>query len=282
MKNQYSARARRWVWLVAAYVLASCAAPSGPTPDPRLTGPRDGDLQRILASPRPPLVVATPSQPAQLSPRSMARLTPEALSEQRGTRLVQIAAVPLLRSTQEGAAFLSAQGHRALAQGEPTASCPALSVAPPGAPTAFAATQASLTLCLDVLARRGAPATCGCRLIALDNALMAPLGRFSFAPAVSALMIKGRKATRLIAEAEVQGDVAITRLRDAAGEIGVLSAASASDEVAAIIDGVVYIGTRAPFGFRRGRLAERITLTGEDGERLSLLVGVERRDATPK
>jgi hypothetical protein len=111
---------------------------------------------------------------------------------------------------------------------------------------------------------------------------LAPIERFAFAPAVSALMIVGGKATRLIAEADVQGGVAITHLRHASGEIGVLHATGTSDEVLAIINDVAYTGGRKPFGFRRGRLAERITLTGAAGERLSLLIGVERRDATPK
>ena len=282
MKNRFGASLRRLIWLAAGAFLASCAAPNSAPQDPRLTGPRDADLQRILATPRPPRVVATADQPANFSPRAAARLTFEALSQQRGARQVQIAAVPLLRSTTEGATFLEMAGHRALAQGEPSASCPALSHAPPNAPNPVAAATVSLSQCLDELARRGAPASCGCRLIALDDALLAPLGRFAFAPAVSALMIHEGTATRLIAEAEVLNGTEIIRLRTAAGEVGTLRALPSGDEIAGVINEVRYSGTRTPFGYRRGRLAERLTLQSPSGERLSLLIGVERRDATPK
>lgn len=282
VKNRFGAATRRCFWLAVGCLLASCATPRGESVDPRLTGPRDGDLQRILASPRPPRVIATAEQPALLSPRAMARLTTETLSEQRGARQVQIAAVPLLRSTPEGVAFLAMAGHRALAQGEPVASCPALSVAPANAPNAVAAAEVSLAQCRAELARRGSPAACGCRLIALDNALLAPLGHFAFAPAVSALMISDTTATRLIAEAEILNGAEIIRLRTAAGEIGTLRASGERDDISGTIDGVRYAGTRAPFGYRRGRLAERMTLTSSAGDHLSLLIGVERRDATPK
>lgn len=282
VKIRFGALAQRLIWLAIAGGMTSCAVPSGPANDPRLAGPRDSDFQGILAPPRPPSVVIGAGQPAQIAARAATRLTTTALSEQRGARLVQIAAVPLLRSTPEGAAFLAMQGHRALSQGEPVAACPALSVAPSNAPTSIAAAEVSLTQCAAELVRRNAPETCGCRLIALDNALLAPIGRFSFAPAVSALLIERGKATRLIAESEVQNGIAITRLRNVAGEVGVLRATGNSDEISGVIDDVSYSGTRAPFGFRRGRLAERITMTSAAGERLSLLIGVERRDATPK
>lgn len=282
MNNGYSAVALRWVGLAALCFAVGCAAPVAPSGESRLKGPQAGDLQRILAPPRPPRVIANVAETPQISARTAARLTFPVLEEQRGARLVQIAAVPLLRSTPEGAAFLAMTGHRALAQGEPPESCPALSHAPQGAPTPVAAGEASLTKCTGELRRRGVSASCGCRLIALDDALLAPITRFSFAPSVSALLIADGDAMRLIAEVDIENGVAVTHLRSAVGEVGVLRTTGANDHVGGVINDVAYTGTRKPFGFRRGRLAERLTMTSAAGDQLTLLIGVERRDATPK
>lgn len=272
--------ARVFAALCATLLVAACVGPAQ-VRDARLSGPKDGDLQRILAAPRPPAIITPAGEAPRLSQRSVARLSVAALSEQRGARPVEIAAVPMLRSTGAGATYLAMEGHRALAQGEPAASCPALAAASPGAPSAQASAIDALGACAAQLSARAAAPTCGCRLIALDDALLAPIERFSFASAVSALLIDGGRATRLIAEAELADGVAITRLRDATGEIGVLRKEVGEETVSGEIGGVTYTGLRQPFGFRRGRLAERIIMTDADGAEISLLVGVERRDATP-
>ncbi|MGB0852508.1 MAG: hypothetical protein ACPGVA_05430 [Pikeienuella sp.] len=279
MKNEFGRLGTLLSGLALVLVVAACAPNRGPT-DARLSGPTAGDLQRILATPRPPAIITPPGEVPRLSQRSAARLTDAALSDQRGARRVEIASVPLLRSTPAGATFLAMTGHRALAQGEPAASCPALVTAPPNAPDARTAALAALAACGEQLALRGTAATCGCRLIALDDALLAPIERFAFAPAVSALLNDNGRATRLIAEAELINGAAVTRLRNANAEVGVLRASGDNRQISGMIDGVRYAGTRTPFGFRRGRLAERVELTSNNDKKISLLIGVERRDAT--
>ncbi|MEO1612090.1 MAG: hypothetical protein AAFU55_07020, partial [Pseudomonadota bacterium] len=98
---------------------------------------------------------------------------------------------------------------------------------------------------------------------------------------VSALLIgDDRQPAHLIAEAlPPEGGDQTVVLRDLTGEVGraVLSGdrarLSLRDEPER-----VFAGPRNRFGYRRGRMAERLELADDAGGRLNVLIGVERRD----
>lgn len=260
---------------VAAALLILSGCVSETDSDPRLSGPRPADLDRMGASPAPPRLIAAGRAEVEGIAAAAARLDAETVAARRGFRRVEISALPYLRSSLEGARFLGRAGPRALARGAPAAACPISGVSPPGAKDRRAAAAAALSSCL---ARAQGP-ECGCRLLAVDDILLAPRADFVFAPVVSAYLIGGPAGARaLVAEAAPPaGDVEEVILRDAQGAVGALILNG--DAARLTLGGVVYEGRREPFGYRRGRIAERLRLTGPGGARRTVLIGVERRDA---
>ncbi len=205
----------------------------------------------------------------------------------RGLRMLEVTEIPYLRASAVGAAFLAGPVSRALARGEPAASCPAAAAAI-DAPDRPEAARRALAGCFDKLEAEGAAPTCGCRLAVVDNILLERRESFAFAPAVSAHLIAPRSAggrgagspSLLVAEALPPEDGAErVLLRDAGGPVGVI--ALEGEQAAMTLAGApdrVYYGARKPFGFRRGRIAERLELADADGRRLDVLIGVEERD----
>jgi hypothetical protein len=161
--------------------------------------------------------------------------------------------------------------------------CPAAAASEEAAVTRRDAAASSLGSCLTQLRAQGADPACGCRLIAIDTALLAPQSDFSFAPVVSALLIDDdTRAERMVAEA-IAADVnaELVLLRDTVGERGRILLTGDTAEV--LLTGEparVLNGTRERFGYRRGRIAERLRLMDSDGKRVTLLIGVEMRDVT--
>lgn len=269
------------VALLALGALGACA-PKTPS-DPRLAGPSAVDLTRMASAPGAPRITASNASEAVGAAQSAVRYLSESLAEARGLRLLEISAIPYLRRSPEGATFLKQPLPRALARGTPPLLCPAAAASLPVAGNSALAAEDALRQCLDVLSARGADATCGCRLLALNNALMAPRRDFVFAPGVTAFLIRSQTgaAERLIAESEPTGDgEESVVLRNAAGVVGTIAL---NDETAdmrlAVAPGVIWRGERRMFGYRRGRVSERIVLTSDDGRTIRLLIGVENRDA---
>ena len=239
----------------------------------------------MVATPRPPRLIAESADEVLDVALGVGRLSRERFLERRGRRMVEISAIPFLRASPEGARFLQLRGARALARGEPAASCPAAASSPAGAPDRASAASEALGACFAQLRSRGAGPECGCRVIAADDMLFARPGEFSFAPAVSAVLLEDdRPARRLVADVvatdpsgkevilrDASRDVATVRLE---GEEAALTFIASPD--------AEWRGARAPFGYRRGRLAERIVFENRAGETFALLIGVERRDALPR
>ncbi|MEL7462732.1 MAG: hypothetical protein AAFN79_01600 [Pseudomonadota bacterium] len=193
---------------------------------------------------------------------------------------MEASSLPFLTSSVEGAAYLGADRVRALARGEPAHRCPA-AAAVSGAASRPAAVAASLEACFAQLAARGADADCGCRVAALDEFLLDRRVSFGYATAVSALVVgDGREPAHLIAEAlPPEGREQTVVLRDLNGEIG--RAVLSGDQAQVRLNGAperIFAGPRNRFGYRRGRMAERLELADEGGARLNVLIGVERRD----
>lgn len=267
--------------LLALGALVACA-PQTPQ-DPRLSGPSAVDLTRMASAPGAPRITAGNPADAAGAARSALRYISERLPGTRGLRLLEISAIPYLRRSPEGATFLRQPFPRALARGTPPHLCPAAAASSPTAENSAMAAEDALVQCLGALSDRGADASCGCRLLAVDNALVAPRRDFAFAPGVTAFLIRGqsRSAERLIAESEptnTGGEIVI--LRNAANVVAtlVLTGETADLRLAASPE-VIWTGTRRVFGYRRGRLSERMVLTSDDGRSMRLLIGVENRDA---
>lgn len=227
---------------------------------------------------RPPLLAAkTPEETASAS-AAVRDVSSYRFNKLPGTRMISVTEIPWLLSAPEGAAFTALALPRALARGEPAPSCPAAAAAT-GADRSSAAGNA-LSACIQSLDKKNSANQCGCKLLAVDDVLLAPLKEFSYAPVISALLISDGQALRLVADAvnapEAQGQLVALRTLNGVVGILLLEGESARLELA---DGSQWSGVRKSFGYRRGQIAERVRLTGADGAKASILLGVSADDA---
>lgn len=239
------------------------------------------DRGRMISAPVPPRVAARTPDALEAAAAAAGAISPESLAGRRGARAIEVAEIPFLRAAPDGAAFLSGSAHRALARGAPPHMCPATGAAI-GAATAADAARDALDDCFAALRRRGAAASCGCQVIALDAMLLDRRDAFAHAPGVSAHLVGPASRPRaLVAEAlPPEGDAARALLRDASGVFGQLTLTDETAEMRLVAaPETQWSGMREMFGYRRGRIAERIRFTAPDGRRATLLIGVERRDA---
>lgn len=255
--------------------MAACTAVEAPAVGTLAT-------QRFAAYADLPAIVAqtqTDVAQAEISARRIDARLPGATA---GARIVEASAAPFLYGSPVGRRFLAASGARALARGDPAAQCPAAGLAV-GPPTSDPGTVsgAALSGCLALLSQQGRGATCGCRILAIDNALAVSLRDLSYAPGVSARLFGITGARQLIAEERTAPDGESTRVAfyDARGPVAI--AELHPDGSAQMLDlggGAVFAGFRELHGWRRGRVAERLLLTGEDGKRVIALIGFEPAD----
>ncbi len=200
----------------------------------------------------------------------------------RPTRL-EAAQIGLLYGSPEGRAFVETMGPRALAQGEPPAQCPALTVGR-GA-SGEAAAREAFEGCFAALAERE---DCGCRLLAEGDRLLAGAPWFSYALGVSAALVdpQSKREMTLVAEERAvpsrpgastvwllgfDGPKGALHLEaDGAASLALLSEGRASNPQ--------WRGQAYAEGFRRGRVARRVFLTDAQGRERILLVGFEAQE----
>lgn len=283
--SPYSLRIRRIACILAALAAAGCASFDGAQRHDRDLG--DLGRQQLVLPAAPPLIDAQDRADVERAMRLAERYDRRALENQRRTRMVEAVQTPLLYEAPAGRRFLAAHGARALAIGDPPEICPAIGLAASEIPAPRGQTAAqALNGCLAMLEQSAASAECGCRLVALDDTLLADQAAFTYARGVAAQFIGGAAAPKamLIAEERPEedgsGDVRIWFL-DAIGPRAVARLSQAGRAELALLQGENgaltatrhYRGRWESEGFRRGRLAEKLYLTGEDGERLIALVG---------
>lgn len=136
----------------------------------------------------------------------------EKLREGPRSELISAPQSPFFFESAIGRAYLAAgvgggQG-RALAQGWPAEQCPAFGATLDSA-NPRAAAEAALTSCLEDLPKNQVATDCGCRLLALDEVLLAPADAFVYARGVAAMVYdpaSGRSAV-LVAEERHPMDV---------------------------------------------------------------------------
>ena len=270
------------IWMIAPiFILISGCAPTDDASRDGGVSDRGSD-SRFASSRAPARLIAARRGDVRGVASGAANLTDETLLSRPGLKYVEASSLPFLTTSVEGAQFLRAPFPRALARGEPAASCPAAAARVSTSGRADAV-SAALNACFDLLQARGAGADCGCRITAIDNHLLDRRDAFAYAQTVSALLTGGdRPPAHLIAEALPPADDAQTViLRDINGVVGQI-ALSGDRARAAMIDAPerIYAGERKRFGYRRGRMAERLELSDATGARLDILIGVERRDAS--
>lgn len=246
----------------------------------------DGTAQRfaggLFLPDSPPSIVREPGAAGVPEP-SGSKVEPLG----RNGRMIETQATPLLYRTAWGRRYLAATGSRAVAIGEPAARCPGLGVvAGPGRlPDAG---QTALARCMGSLEAAGAP-DCGCRLIAADDTLLAPLDAFSHAEGVGARLIGlragmsrhagGGPLTARESPEPGPGDSTFVRFD---GPQGPVAEASLFDDGRAEMvlsgSGLRLEGRRDLRGWHRGRLTERLLLTDPEGRRVIALIGFEPDD----
>jgi hypothetical protein len=249
---------------LAGLLLAGCADRPAPAPP----------SQRFASFASAPAIVARDDAEVATAQARAQRIG--ALGAGAGATRIEEAAAPFLHGSPAGRRFLAARPPRALALGDPPERCPALGLAE----GRTSAASDALSACLAQLRQRGADGACGCRIVALDDALTAPPERFRYAPGVSARLIgpAAGAGRLLIAEERAAPDGRSVRVAFSGPDGPVAAADLAEDGAARLVDletGALWTGRREPVGWRRGRLAERLLLEGPGGARLIALIGFE-------
>lgn len=250
-------------------VFASCNDSSHNFPSQRERLAESVRFQSILAMERPPVIVVKSNDDLRVADNLVSRLNIQKLAARKDTEYVDADALPWLSGSAPGREFLAARGSRVLVRGHPQEFCPiALTETAAGSVPIRNVARTAFNRCLAQV-----PPGCGCRLIAMQDALLATQEEVTYATGIAA-RIKARSLgldDLLVAEEQQDGSVI---LRDLSGVIG--SVVSGPDDAVTIkLKGseTVYSGTARDVGFRRGRVAQRIYAKNEAGERVSLLIG---------
>ncbi len=232
--------------------------------------------QRVLVQTRPPKIIAKNISELPDALTYAVRASSGDTHRKRGAKWTEAAQIGLLFGSPEGKAFLSGKAGRALVRGEPAESCPVLNVALAG--TDDQATEGAMRSCLNALA---AKPSCGCRLMARGEHLLAKRDDFAYAIGVGTQIVSpstGEVQTFTSEERMVEGHPGARHiwLLDVSGAKALLQV-EADGRAALIVNetGKRFSGLHKSDGFRRGRVARRAYLTGEDGRQLIVLVGYE-------
>lgn len=278
-------RIKELTGLALTAALAGCA-----TGENQSAGARDPGalgLQQLVLPAAPPVIEAQDETEIPRAMRLAERFDRPALEGQRRTRTIEAVQTPLLYEAPAGRRFLAAPGARALALGAPPEICPAIGLATSTEPAPRAQTaERALNDCLAMLKQSDASAECSCRLVALDDTLLADQRSFAYARGVTAQFIGAGDELDdfLVAEERPEedgsGDVRIWFL-DALGPRAVARLTEAGEAELAVLQGAngeleatrYFRGRWESEGFRRGRLAEKLYLEDETGARLIALVG---------
>ncbi|MEM0988770.1 MAG: hypothetical protein AAGK00_07800 [Pseudomonadota bacterium] len=243
------------------------AAPSAGSERARIAPSQD--QQRLLVLERPPTIGADTAADVAIARRIMGNLDPLELRGRIDARLIDANGLPWLTGSVEGRQFLETRPQRVLVRGRPAEQCPVAFVqaAPPSKPMVDVAAEALATC----VAQSGPD--CGCQVVAAGSVILVPRTELAYATGVSArIRAEGLDLDGiLVAEETKDGRVL---LRDLSGVVGELSRGS-GDQVTLTLSGTdeAYAGTSQAVGYRRGRVAERIYLRNDAGQRVSLLIG---------
>ncbi len=256
------------VFAILSVLMTACARPGGER--------EAGAFNRTLLARAevPPILARSSTEADEAAIRAAGAAGAAAASPAR----VEAAEAPFLYAAPVGRRFLATAGPRALARGEPPERCPAAAAAS-GASAAEAARSAARQ-CLGALPVGAAG--CACRLLAVDDTLLAEPDAFVYAPGVGGRLVGlGQGARPLTVEERGTDDPDRTVIAffDAGGPVALAELDADGDARLVMLEsGALFEGAREPRGWRRGRLLERLLLTGAGGKRLIALVGFEPAD----
>ena len=272
-KSSQIANAMRNLALISPLfvLLASCTDSLENRVTPRERLAESVRKQSMLAMEHPPLIVVQNTGDIQAATTLISRLKISELARRRDTKFVDTDALPWLSGSAPGREFLSATGNRVLVRGHPQEFCPIALAGAAAAPETLAGVaRTALERCLTRV-----PDGCGCRVIAMENALLATQDEVTYATGVTA-RIRARSLGLdglLVAEERQDGTIL---LRDLTGIVGtVLTGPDGDATVRLKGSDTVYSGQVRDVGFRRGRLAQRIYAKNLAGEQVSLLIGFD-------
>lgn len=250
-------------------VLAGCDGVSFSAGSARQANSEALDLQRFLILARPPTVTAYKPEEVEQAQQRMARLRPSDLQNREGARIEDANALPWLTGSPIGREFLTISEPRVLVRGTPDAFCPVAVVESGLMPVPELAGKA-LRTCLS-----RSTDGCGCQVVAAGSVLLVKQEATTYATAISARVRAPSLGLDgfLVAEEGRNGEIL---LRDLGGVIGRIERDGA-DKVVVRLErrSGAFRGRSIKVGFRRGRLAERIYASDDDGNRLSLLIGFD-------
>jgi hypothetical protein len=268
-----SRRQRRFAAILvnAVVFLGGCAAePAAPT------------SQLLRVAPVAPPVIATEADGAAAAANSAGRSAARVLARPAAARPrpIEPAAAPFLHAAPLGRAFLTAPAPRALALGTPARFCPGAGLATGAqAPArALAACLADGRQALDPAAPR--PETCGCTLVAVDDAVLDLNRARSYAAGVGARLLGAGRSGPLTAReiappVDAPPGATAAVFMSASGPVAEAVMTPAGEATLRLADGRAFAGRRARRGWSRGRVVERLLLTDAAGARMIALIGVE-------
>lgn len=213
------------------------------------------------------------------------KLDDASLLRRQGARRVNAAEVPILAQSPAGRAFLSQDGHRAVAVGSPARLCPAIGSSTPGAASRGTAVRGALTACLadledwrqstaTTLGSASGAADCDCALAAVDTMVLLPQTETLYALGTPARLKAPALGLDGLFVAEALPDGAI-RIGDTRGAFATVRL-TASNRARLVLDDApeqAFEGDVVRTGFRRGRIARRFYLRDATGRQMALLVG---------
>lgn len=250
-------------------ILASCSDSTDTVASQRERLSESVQKQSLLAMEHPPVIVVKDAESLRDAGTLISRLKIPELARRKDTKFVDANALPWLSGSASGRDFLTSQGSRALVRGHPQEFCPiALAeTAPASVPIATVA-KTAFEKCLQQV-----QPGCGCRLIAMENALFATQAEVTYATGIAArIQARSLGLDDLLVAEEQQGGGIL--LRDLSGIVGtVVTGPGGTVTVRLKGSDTAYTGVSRDVGFRRGRLAQRIYAKNAAGERVSLLIG---------
>jgi hypothetical protein len=232
----------------------------------------------------PPDLVAARSGDVAATVDAAMRFSARLGADGPASRAVGAAQVALLQGSPDGRAYSAVRVQRAFVLGAPPAQCPAR-VAAAGGAAPGDAMGAALRGCFAQLRAAAAPDACGCRVVAADDLLLAPLADFAYAPGVSGWIEApslGLDLHLAVREESALDGARVLRFLTDLGEGGSrIEARLAPDGAATMIMRTagappqIFTGVHRPEGMRRGRYADRLRLRDDQGREAVVLVGYE-------
>lgn len=196
----------------------------------------------------------------------------------QGSTEIRAAELPFLVGSEIGREFLEMEAPRALARGAPAESCPAVTLSAPGAADTPAAVGDALRRCLDALGPRAGEGGCGCEVLAYDDVVAVAQADLAYSTGISARLLAPALGIDALLVADDVGE-GVTELRDLVGPVATLRHAGDGSATLTFADrDGTWRGDTEAKGFRRGRLAEVMTLTDGAGREIRLAIGFSPRE----